>query len=130
MIRVVEGLEGEVRMTSELTLRFDYGSIVPWVRRRGDELEAVAGPDSVWFWTTAPVEGRDLSSVSDFVVREGERVPFVLTWGRSHEKAPHRPTPSTPSRTRWSSGGTGTAPRRSRGTGRRPSPGPSSSSRP
>ena len=38
VIRIVEGLEGEVRMASELALRFDYGSIVPWVRRRGDEL--------------------------------------------------------------------------------------------
>ncbi|WP_432564654.1 glycoside hydrolase family 15 protein [Kineococcus sp. SYSU DK003] len=93
VIRVVEGLEGEVRMSSELALRFDYGSIVPWVRRRGDELEAVAGPDSVWFWSTVPIEGRDLTSVSDFVVREGEQVPFVLTWGKSHEEMPHRPDP-------------------------------------
>ncbi|MBB2901286.1 GH15 family glucan-1,4-alpha-glucosidase [Kineococcus radiotolerans] len=93
VIRIVEGLEGEVRMSSELALRFDYGSIVPWVRRRGDELEAVAGPDSVWFWTTVDVQGRDLTSVSDFVVREGEKVPFVLTWGKSHEAMPHRPDP-------------------------------------
>ncbi|MFB9377145.1 glycoside hydrolase family 15 protein [Kineococcus gynurae] len=93
VIRIVEGLEGEVAMSSELTLRFDYGSIVPWVRRRDDELEAVAGPDSVWFWTTVEVEGRGLSSVSDFTIKEGERVPFVLTWGRSHENMPHRPDP-------------------------------------
>ncbi|NIZ90768.1 glycoside hydrolase family 15 protein [Kineococcus rubinsiae] len=93
VIRIVEGLEGEVRMSSELALRFDYGSIVPWVRRRGDELEAVAGPDSVWFWSTAPIEGRDLTSVSDFTVHEGEKVPFVLTWGKSHEDMPHRPDP-------------------------------------
>ncbi|WP_432542582.1 glycoside hydrolase family 15 protein [Kineococcus sp. SYSU DK002] len=91
VIRIVEGLEGEVRMSSELALRFDYGSIVPWVRRRGDELEAVAGPDSVWFWSTVDIQGRDLTSVSDFVVREGEKVPFVLTWGKSHEAMPHRP---------------------------------------
>jgi GH15 family glucan-1,4-alpha-glucosidase len=91
VIRIVEGLEGEVRMSSELALRFDYGSIVPWVRRRGDELEAVAGPDSVWFWSTTDIHGRDLTSVSDFVVREGEQVPFVLTWGKSHEPMPHRP---------------------------------------
>ena len=93
VIRIVEGLEGEVRMSSELALRFDYGSIVPWVRRRGDELEAVAGPDSVWFWSTVDIQGRDLTSVSDFVVREGEKVPFVLTWGKSHEAMPHRPDP-------------------------------------
>src|SRR4051794_10810976 len=35
IVRVVEGLKGEVRMRSELVIRFDYGHIVPWVRRGG-----------------------------------------------------------------------------------------------
>ena len=33
VVRIVEGLEGSVPMRMELVLRFDYGSIVPWVRR-------------------------------------------------------------------------------------------------
>src|SRR2546423_2188522 len=33
IVRLVEGVRGEVEMTSELVIRFDYGSIVPWVRR-------------------------------------------------------------------------------------------------
>ena len=35
-------------MRMELVLRFDYGSIVPWVRRLEDDTRiAVAGPDAV-----------------------------------------------------------------------------------
>ncbi len=33
LIRIVEGVEGVVELRSELVLRFDYGSVVPWVRR-------------------------------------------------------------------------------------------------
>src|SRR3954465_14737276 len=32
LVRVVEGLSGEVAMRMELVIRFDYGSIVPWVQ--------------------------------------------------------------------------------------------------
>ena len=35
IIRIVEGREGTVRMRLELVIRFDYGRIVPWVRRGG-----------------------------------------------------------------------------------------------
>src|SRR5947209_20259691 len=33
LIRVVKGEHGQVPMQLELVIRFDYGSIVPWVRR-------------------------------------------------------------------------------------------------
>ena len=32
VVRIVEGIHGHVDMLMELVLRFDYGSIVPWVR--------------------------------------------------------------------------------------------------
>src|SRR5712671_6485854 len=41
VVRIVEGVRGEVRMRSELVIRFDYGSIVPWVRRVEDTRLAV-----------------------------------------------------------------------------------------
>ena len=31
VVRIVVGVKGTVRMKMDLTLRFDYGSIVPWV---------------------------------------------------------------------------------------------------
>jgi GH15 family glucan-1,4-alpha-glucosidase len=91
--RVVEGVTGRVPMRMELTIRFDYGSIVPWVRQVDGALHAVAGPDSVWLRTPVPVHGENWTTLADFAVAEGERVPFMLTWHASHRPAPRRIDP-------------------------------------
>ena len=91
--RVVEGVRGRVRMRMELTIRFDYGSIVPWVRHVAGALHAIAGPDSVWLRTPVPVHGENWTTLADFTVAEGERVPFMLTWHASHRPAPRRIDP-------------------------------------
>ena len=88
VVRIVEGVHGAVVMRSELRLRFDYGRVVPWVRHHGDHVEAIAGPDRVRLRTPVAQQGQELSTVSDFTVRAGDRVPFVLTWSASHEPAP------------------------------------------
>ena len=77
IVRIVEGLDGEVPMRSELVIRFDYGEIVPWVRKIDDDLVAIAGPDALCFRTPVEVRGEDLTSVSEFTLSAGERVPFV-----------------------------------------------------
>jgi GH15 family glucan-1,4-alpha-glucosidase len=92
-VRIVEGLRGFVRMRGELALRFDYGQVVPWVRRDQRGIRAVAGPDAAYLSTRAPLRGEDMRTVSDFTVREGERIPFVLTWTPSHLP---RPRPVNP----------------------------------
>jgi GH15 family glucan-1,4-alpha-glucosidase len=86
--RVVEGVRGTVPMRMELVVRFDYGSIVPWVRRLDGALHFVGGPDSLWLRTQVPVRGENLRTVAEFNVKEGDRVPFVLTWHASHQRAP------------------------------------------
>src|SRR5205807_7415927 len=78
-------------MRMELVMRFDYGSIVPWVRRVEDALWAAAGPDSLVLRTPVETRGEDMTTVADFTVGEGDRVPFVLTWHPSHEPIP-KPT--------------------------------------
>ena len=88
LIRIVEGVEGAVEMESHLTMRFGYGKIVPWVRRIDQAVVAVAGPDSIWIRTPVKMVGRDFAHQADFVVRAGERVPFVLTWMPSHQTGP------------------------------------------
>ncbi len=88
VIRIVEGISGAVRMVSELRLRFDYGHITPWVRRDERGMVAVAGPDAAYLVTAAPLEGRDMKTVSEFTVRAGQRVPFVLTWAPSARTRP------------------------------------------
>src|SRR5207247_977415 len=59
VVRVVEGLAGRVEMRTELRLRFDYGRVIPWVRHRGTDFEAIAGPDAVWLHTPVELRGED-----------------------------------------------------------------------
>jgi GH15 family glucan-1,4-alpha-glucosidase len=84
VVRIVEGIEGTVDMRSELVIRFDYGSVVPWVTRAGDARNAIAGPDLLCFRTPAHTRGENMRTISTFTVGKGERVPFVLTWNPSH----------------------------------------------
>jgi GH15 family glucan-1,4-alpha-glucosidase len=69
-------------------IRFDYGNIVPWVRRVDHARVAVAGPDALCLRTKMPVRGENLTTVSEFVLKPGRRVPFVLTWFPSHQPLP------------------------------------------
>ncbi|MEU1089729.1 glycoside hydrolase family 15 protein [Streptomyces sp. NPDC005576] len=90
VMRIVEGISGSVEMSSVLRLRFDFGSIVPWMRRSHGHRVAVAGPDSVWLRSDPPVKtwGQQFSTCSSFTVAEGEQVAFVLTWHPSHSPRP------------------------------------------
>ncbi|MGW1799401.1 glycoside hydrolase family 15 protein [Streptomyces sp. NPDC001984] len=90
VVRIVEGVSGRVTVHSTLRLRFDYGTIIPWMRKSGGHRVAVAGPDSVWLRSEPAVRtwGQDFSTHSEFTVEQGERVAFVLTWHPSHEPRP------------------------------------------
>ncbi len=93
IVRIVEGLRGSVEIRTELIIRFDYGSILPWVRRIDDTLVAIAGPDAVCLRTPAELRGEDMTTVGEFTVSEGERVPFVLTWFPSAREVPKEVDP-------------------------------------
>ncbi|MGO9483985.1 MAG: glycoside hydrolase family 15 protein [Rhodomicrobium sp.] len=89
LVRIVIGRRGRLAMQCELVLRFDYGSMVPWVTRLDDgTLQAVAGPGMVLLRTPAELHGEDLKTAGEFIVAEGQTIPFVLTYGRSHRAAP------------------------------------------
>lgn len=80
VVRIVEGVRGRVPVHMQFTLRFDYGSIVPWVRRQEGGIVAVAGPDGIVLRTPVELVGRDLHTEATFTIAAGERVPFVLSW--------------------------------------------------
>ncbi|HEY2856009.1 MAG TPA: glycoside hydrolase family 15 protein [Gemmatimonadaceae bacterium] len=85
LARIVIGRRGRVEMHTELILRFYYGAFVPWVTRLDNgALRAVAGPDMVLINTPVELEGKDLTTVGEFVVNEGDFVPFVMTFMPSH----------------------------------------------
>ena len=90
VIRIVEGLSGQVEMELHLIIRFDYGMTIPWVKRSEEGLIAVAGPNALVLRSDVPTHGEDLSTVSTFMVSAGERKTFVLTWYPSHDPVPKK----------------------------------------
>jgi GH15 family glucan-1,4-alpha-glucosidase len=81
LVRIVRCTRGKVRMEMELLIRFDYGSSVPWVMSLPDgSLRAIAGPNMTLLRTPVPTHGENLKTVADFTMKEGESVPFVLTY--------------------------------------------------
>jgi GH15 family glucan-1,4-alpha-glucosidase len=88
VVRLVEGVEGRVSMRTELVIRFDYGWIVPWVRTVDGVLRAVGGPDALAVRTPVRMHGENFTTVCDFTVSAGERIPFVLSWHPSNEPPP------------------------------------------
>ena len=89
LVRIVEGRRGSVEMRCELVLRFDYGSIVPWVTKLEDgALSAIAGPDRAVLRTPIELHGEDMKTVGTFTVAAGQRVPFVMSYGASHLPPP------------------------------------------
>ena len=89
IVRLVTCKSGEVAMRMELVLRFGYGTTVPWVTRLEEHAQrAVAGPDMTVLRTPVEIRGEDMTTVADFTLREGEIVPFVLSYGPSHLPPP------------------------------------------
>jgi GH15 family glucan-1,4-alpha-glucosidase len=88
LVRLVQGNRGQVDMRMELTIRFDYGSLVPWVTRTDHGLIAVGGPDALRLTTPVRLRGEDFRTIADFTVSAGDSVPFTLTWFPSHRPAP------------------------------------------
>ena len=84
VVRIVQGLSGKVRLRMELVVRFDYGSIVPWVRRSGELLLITAGPDTLELAGSVPVEGENMKTVAEFSVSKGQRESFALNYRPSH----------------------------------------------
>ncbi|MBI3127255.1 MAG: glycoside hydrolase family 15 protein [Candidatus Tectomicrobia bacterium] len=92
LVRVVEGVSGEVPMRMQLIIRFDYGSVVPWVRRAdGEDLVAVGGPDTLHLSTSVPTHGENLTTVAEFTLSEGQQIPFLLRWHPSYVTPPRAP---------------------------------------
>ena len=88
LVRVLVGTRGRMRMNMELVIRFDYGSVVPWVRRMETGISAIAGPDMIRLRSDVPLHGENMKTESDFTVASGQKLFFNLTWHPSHHPEP------------------------------------------
>jgi GH15 family glucan-1,4-alpha-glucosidase len=90
LARLVRGISGSVKLRTELIIRFDYGSVVPWVRRHDDgSLHAVAGPDRLVLRTPISLRPRGRTHAGEFTVTAGETTDFTLSYGVSYEDVPN-----------------------------------------
>ncbi|MGW3930868.1 glycoside hydrolase family 15 protein [Streptomyces microflavus] len=100
LIRVVQGVRGEMQMSSRILVRFAYGKVAPRLVRHphqfgGDRYAALAGPDSLYLDSSAPLSEHENGTVAAaFCVRAGERQVLALSWQPSHLPAPPRPDPA------------------------------------
>jgi GH15 family glucan-1,4-alpha-glucosidase len=90
LLRMVVGRRGRVPMRMELVIRFDYGSIVPWVRRTDRGIRATAGPDTLYCRTDIALKGEDLHTVADFHVHAGQQIAFDLAWSPTYQPEPQQ----------------------------------------
>ncbi len=89
LIRLVRGVRGSVTLDLHLTLRFDYGTAIPWVTRLPEGgLCAVSGTDQVALRTPVRLTGVDFATIAQFTSSVGETVPFVLSQAASHLPMP------------------------------------------
>jgi GH15 family glucan-1,4-alpha-glucosidase len=89
IVRIVECVEGSVEMRTELVIRLDYGSVVPWIERLDQRtLRAIGAPDALVLRTPIELRPEGMTHTARFTVRAGDRVPFVLTWFPAHEELP------------------------------------------
>jgi GH15 family glucan-1,4-alpha-glucosidase len=88
IVRVVEGVRGEVPLRMELRVRFDYGQTVPWLREHDAGVTYLAGPEALTLHSPVPTGEEDQATVAEFTMGPGERLPLVLTWYPSWQPAP------------------------------------------
>jgi GH15 family glucan-1,4-alpha-glucosidase len=89
LARIVRADRGEVRMRTELKIRFGYGAVVPWIRRTDFGLRAISGPDAIEIHAPVALSSNDRGLTSEFVVGAGTSLPFTLSWHPSH-RVPRR----------------------------------------
>jgi GH15 family glucan-1,4-alpha-glucosidase len=80
LVRIAEGVTGELTFAIELVPRFDYGTVAPWVRRHHpDTWSATGGDDAMVIWSDVELELDGHHKLTGrCTVRSGERRRLVL----------------------------------------------------
>lgn len=88
LVREVACTRGRIDVDVELVIRFDYGTVVPWVRHRecsdgSPALHATGGPNSVTLHGP-DLTPQDKSHRGRFSLTEGQTLTWTLTWQPAH----------------------------------------------
>jgi GH15 family glucan-1,4-alpha-glucosidase len=80
ILRVVEGVRGQMQLDAVISPRFDYGEVRAWIRKHGESLySAIGGNDGLLISSDAALTlGPDHDLRSRITVREGDRVRLSI----------------------------------------------------
>jgi GH15 family glucan-1,4-alpha-glucosidase len=103
LIRLVQGVTGQVDMRMTLAPRFEYGQTPPRVRRHGSAIQLTGGAHTLWLFSPVPVATEDAAVQARFCVAGGDQVPVAAVWRPAHRPAPDPPaaTALAAQTTRW-----------------------------
>ena len=88
VVRIVEGLRGQVPMRFDLRIRFDYGKLPLWTEATPDGLLGHIGPDLVVLRGPVPFQISHQRTTAAFNVCKGQRLVFMLQYGDACEPPP------------------------------------------
>jgi GH15 family glucan-1,4-alpha-glucosidase len=88
VLRLVEGVSGEVELEMELAPRPEYGLVLPLFRMEGDGGRTFGGPNQIAVSAGVPATIADATMHARFTVRGGERVGFGLHWAPAEGERP------------------------------------------
>jgi GH15 family glucan-1,4-alpha-glucosidase len=93
LLRLVEGVEGEVELALELAPRGEYGLVRPLFRAENGGGRTFGGPNRIAVAAGVPVEVNDATMSASFTVAEGDQVSFSLRWAPVEHREPPPPCP-------------------------------------
>jgi len=88
VVRIVEGIEGEVPIEMLLDVRFGFGADVPLIEMTRDGTRFLAGPNALMLRGPLALTQQGARVSALLQVRKGDRIPMQLTWYPSHEQPP------------------------------------------
>jgi alpha,alpha-trehalase len=88
ILRLVEGILGDVELSFELAPRPEYGLVKPLFRASESGGRTFGGPNQVVVSSGVPTAIEDSTMVATFKVSAGKRVGFALQWSPPEGPAP------------------------------------------
>jgi GH15 family glucan-1,4-alpha-glucosidase len=86
ILRVVEGIRGQVELEVEIVPRFDYGDVRPWVREQGDAFALFGSDDGLLVFGDLDLRIEDGHGLIGFLtLAEGQRKRLAIAYAPSEE---------------------------------------------
>ena len=88
IVRVIEGVRGDVEMQMRFLPRFDYGRLIPLIGRIDQGIFAIAGTDALCLRSRVALNEDGKGASATVTASEGEQVSFQLVYYPSHLPCP------------------------------------------